>query len=95
MKYFSETLNKVFDSEQACLEAEKQQAEALKAAEAKKKALDDQRATRAKEVEEAYKAAVEAKKKYNQVLQEFLKDYKTFHATFKDVDPFFSFFDWF
>ena len=33
MKYFSETLNKVFDSEQACLEAEKQQAEACGSAE--------------------------------------------------------------
>lgn len=95
MKYFSEKLNKVFDTEEACVKAERAHETAIAEAEAKKKALAEERATRAKEVEELYKAAVEAKKAYDEKLKEFLRDYKTFHATFKTTDPFFSFFDWF
>jgi len=95
MKFYSESLNKMFDSADACAEAESAHEKAMAEAEAKKKALADERASRAKEVEEAYKTAVEAKKVYNEKLQDFLKDYGSFHATFKNVDPFFSFLDWF
>ena len=95
MKYFSETLNKVFDTEAECQEAEAAQAAKKAEAEARKAALVEARANRAKEVEDAYKAAVAAKKNYDDLLKAFLKDYGSFHATFKDVDPFFSLFDWF
>ena len=95
MKYFSEKLNKVFDTEQACVEAESAHDKAVAEAEAKKKALADERANRAKAVEEAYKQAVEAKQAYDKLLQEFLNDYGSFHATFKTTDPFFGLFDWF
>ncbi len=95
MKFYSESLNKMFDSADACAEAESTHEKALAEAEAKKKALADERANRAKEVEEAYKVAVDAKKAYNEKLQDFLKDYGSFHCTFKNVDPFFSFLDWF
>ena len=95
MKFYSEKLNKLFDTEDACAEAEDAHAKAVAEAEAKKKALADERATRAKEVEELYKAAVEAKKAYDAKLQAFLKDYGSFHATFRNVDPFFTLLDWF
>lgn len=95
MKFYSEKLNKVFDTEQACVEAESAHDKAIAEAEAKKKALVEERATRAKEVEDLYKAAVEAKKAYDEKLRAFLKDYGSFHATFKNVDPFFSLLDWF
>lgn len=95
MKYFSETLNKVFDTEQECTEAENLYNQAQQEAEARQQALTEQRATRAKEVEDAYKTAVEAKKAYDKLLREFLNDYHSFHATFKNVDPFFSLLDWF
>lgn len=95
MKFYSEKLNKVFDTEQACVEAESAHDKAIAEAEAKKKALVEERATRAKEVEDLYKAAVEAKKAYDEKLRAFLKDYGSFHATFKNVDPFFTLFDWF
>jgi len=42
-----------------------------------------------------YKQAVKAKQEYDKALQEFLKDYGSFHATFKTTDPFFGLFDWF
>lgn len=95
MKYFSEKLKKLFDSEQACAEAEEAQEKALADAEAKRKALAEERANRAKEVEEKYKAAIDAKKEYDKALRAFLKDYGSFHATFTSTDPFFSLFDWF
>lgn len=95
MKFYSEKLNKVYDTEQACVEAESAHDKAIAEAEAKKKALVEERATRAKEVEDLYKAAVEAKKAYDEKLREFLKDYGSFHATFKNVDPFFTLLDWF
>lgn len=95
MKFYSEKLNRLFDSSDECAKAEEAHDKAIAEAEAKKKALADDRASRAKEVEDLYKAAVDAKKAYDERLQAFLKDYGSFHATFKNVDPFFSIFDWF
>ena len=95
MKYFSEVLNQVFDSAEECAQAEEAHNKALAEAEAKKKALTDERANRAKEVEDAYRKAIEAKRDYDKLLGDFLKDYGSFHATFKTTDPFFGIFDWF
>lgn len=95
MKYFSEKLNKLFDSEKACTEAEVEHDKQMEEAEAKKKALADERASRAKNVEDLYKQAVEAKAAYDKELRAFLDDYGSFHCTLKNVDPFFEFLDWF
>lgn len=95
MKFYSEKLDKLFDTQELCAEAEEAHEKALAEAENKKLKLAEERANRAKEVEDLYKAAVEAKKAYDEKLREFLKDYGSFHATFKNVDPFFSLFDWF
>ena len=95
MKFYSEQLKKFFDSEKECVEAEEAHSKAIAEEEKRKAALVEERSNRAKEVEELYKAAVEAKQAYNDKLQEFLNDYGSFHATFRNVDPFFSLFDWF
>ena len=95
MKFYSEKLDKLFDTQELCAKAEEAHEKALAEAENKKLKLAEERTNRAKEVEDLYKAAVEAKKAYDEKLREFLKDYGSFHATFKNVDPFFSLFDWF
>ena len=95
MKFYSEKLNKMFDTQELCAQAESEHEQAVAEVEAKKKALTEERATRAKAVEDAYRKAVEAKQEYDKILQEFLKDYGSFHATFKTGDPFFGIFDWF
>lgn len=95
MKFYSEKLNKMFDDDKSCLKAEEEHEKAVAEAEAKKKALADERANRAKAVEELYRKAIEAKQEYDKALREFLKDYGSFHATFKTSDPFFGIFDWF
>ena len=76
MKYYSEKLKKLYDSATDLLKAEAtfDKAEAEKIA--KEKAAKEQRATRAKEVEQALKDADAAKRKANQLLNKFVEDYK-------------------
>lgn len=97
MKFYSEQLSKLFDT-QAELETAEEKANAAKRAEEEKKAkLKANRETRAKEVEDAFKTAAEAQKKANELLNAFLKDYGSYHTTLKDVpvsiwDAFFNLF---
>lgn len=95
MKFYSEKLDKLFDTQELCAKAEEAHDHEVAEAEAKKKALAEERATRAKNVEDLYKQAVTAKQNYDKALQSFLNDYGSFHATFKTTDPFFGLFDWF
>lgn len=78
MKFYSEVTKKIYDSEKELIEAEKALNESK-----------DKRASRAKEVEDAFKVARDAQKKANQLLSAFVKDYGSFKTTIKDEDPFF------
>lgn len=94
MKYYSEKLNKLFDSSEDCAKAE---AAAVKAEEERKAAEQkkaETRKARAKEVEDALKASVEARAKYEELLRAFCKDYGAFHYSFNsdDIDNIFDFF---
>ena len=80
-KYWNEYTNEVFDTEQEALKSEQKY---LDAQEAKKK-KDSERAARAKEVEDAMKAVIEAKKHYNKVLKAFCKDYNYYHFSTNDL----------
>lgn len=75
MKYYSETLNKVFDTEDELKTAEEKEQQKY-AVELKKK---EKRAERAKEVEKAYK-------EYKKLLNAFIKDYGYYHQTLRDDD---------
>ena len=75
MKYYSEKLNKVFDKVEDLESAEKEHAE--KEVQALK--LREERKVRAKEVEDAYLA-------YKKLLNQFIKDYGSYHQTIKDKD---------
>lgn len=84
MKYYSEVLNRVFDSEKE-LVAEEQKA---KNAEMEKKILEqkkaEERKNRASEVEKARIAANEAATNYRKLLEDFCKDYGSYHYTIKN-----------
>jgi len=82
MKYYSEVTKKVYDTEEALVEAEK----ALSTAK-------EQRSLRAKEVEDALLKAREAQKEATDLLNKFVKDYGSFKTTIRDANPFF--WDWF
>lgn len=86
MKYYSETLNKLFDSTNDLEKAEKKHAEE----EARKKELVEnkkkQRAEDAKKVDEAFKALKEAEDNYHKVIDEFIKKYGYYHFTSTDAE---------
>ena len=88
MKIYSEELKKLFDTVEECEKAEaahRKAEEEKKAAEQKKA---ENRKVRAKEVEDALKAAAEARANYEKLLAAFCKDYGSFHYSFTDDDDF-------
>ena len=92
MKIISEKTKKEYATVEECLaaEAEYDLAVAKQKEEAEKKA--EERKNRAKEVEDAYLAAREAEKKYLELRNKFVKDYGSFHMTYRTTEaP--SFFD--
>ena len=110
MKFYSDVTKQFYDTEKACLEAEfkvkeEQNREKIRRERAEREAKEKQeklsaeRKARAAEVEEARKAMVTAQKKYQEVLEAFVRDYKTYHfssTSLEDVPVLFStFFDWF
>lgn len=84
MKFYSEKLNKFYETQEECLKAEDyilaQEAKELQ----KKKELAENRAKRAKEIEESYKALLNARKDYNKKLNDFCRDYGSYHITISD-----------
>lgn len=83
MRIFSEKTGKEYKTVPECIAAEKEFDEAQAKKEARKKALSDERKTRAKEVEDALKAVCDAQKVYEEKLNAFVKDYGSFHATIR------------
>lgn len=95
MKYFSEKLNKVFESEQECVDAEQKFEIEEKEKVEKEKELANTRKERAHQIEESYKKIMDARKEYRKLLDDFVKDYGSFHCTFKSSEPLFSDMDFF
>lgn len=99
MKIYSEKTNKEYKSVDECMAAEKEYDEKVAAEKEKKLQLANQRADRAKEVEAAYDAALEAFKTYHDLLNQFCKDYGSYHKSYfgdgKDRDFFTSIWDLF
>lgn len=89
MKYYSEETKKVYDTEEELRKAEAKLDEARLEQQAKK----EQRAARAKEVEDAFIEAGKARENAHKLLTEFCKDYGSFHTTLKE--PFSNIFNLF
>lgn len=95
MKYYSDVTRKLYDTVEELSKAEaavaraeqerKAEAEKKKAELAKKQAeqtkLKEQRAARAQEITEAIKVRDEAQKKVNELVNNFVKDYGSYHYT--------------
>ncbi len=77
MRYYSDLTNKIYETENALVEAE----EAHNAKLEEKKQLEERRKADYEKVKEAYKAAEAQKKAADELLQEFLKKYKGVHET--------------
>ena len=81
MKYYSENLKKVFDTEADCVKAEREYQEKVEKEKAEEEALASARKERAKEVEKAYSDMIAAQKHYTKLLNQFVKDYNSWHMT--------------
>lgn len=82
MKYYLEKTMKVYDTVEELQKAEKEYDEAHAAEIAKKR----ERKARAEEINEARKELVAAQKRYNDLINKFIKDYGSYHATYTDTD---------
>ena len=90
MKYYSEVTKKFYDCESCLIEDEERVAKEQEEKIAKAKQLKEERANRAKAVEDAYKLANEKQAEADKLMREFIKDYGSFHTTVKDVKPSFT-----
>ena len=105
--YKSTLLNRVFDRYEDLVQAE----EAYEAENAEKLKLAEVKKARAKEVEDAYRASMQARKDANKAISEadrkyyelrdaFIRDYKSFHMSYSDdsgdvvVKSLFDIFNW-
>ncbi len=106
MKYYSEKLNKFYDTADACQRAEfeakekenlekiKKEREVALAKEKKEKAIAERKEA-AEKVESARKAFNEARKAYHNELSGFCQKYGTYHYTTDGKDDIPSLFDLF
>ena len=83
MKFYSEKLDKLFDSEKELKEAEDALEVKKAAEEAHAKQLAATRKERAAEVDAAYK-------NYMKLLNTFVKDYGSYHVSFRSDDGLFT-----
>ena len=93
MQYYSKVLKKLFDTEEDCLAAEDKYEQYLVRAEQEKKEKEIAKESRKKEVEEAYKALVEARKTYDTKVKNYIKDYGYYYSEPKDNSSM-SLLDW-
>lgn len=80
--FYSEELNKHFDTEEECIKAEEEQAKKFELEKQKK----EERKARADEVTEAFKAVDDAREKAYKLLEKFCNDYGTFHTSYSSND---------
>lgn len=80
MKFYSEKTKKMYDAVEQLEAAELEYDKKHEAELAKQK----ERKARAEEIDEARKAIIAAEKHYNELLNQFIKDYGSYHATYSD-----------
>ena len=94
MTIISEKTGKTYETVEDCLTDEKKFDLAVEEKENKKKELANARKERAKEVEDAYNARLEADRLYREKLNKFIDDYGSFHMTINtEVEDPYSIFD--
>ena len=83
MKFYSEKLDTMFDDEKSLVKAEDEYEVRVAAEKAHAEQLAATRKNRAKAIEEQYKKVVEARNEYKKLVDEFTKDYGSFHMSVK------------
>ena len=82
MKFYTDKTKKLYDSVELLEAAETEYDKAHAAEIAKQK----ERKARAEEINKARKDAIKAQEHYNKLVDKFVKDYGSYHATYTDGD---------
>ena len=82
MKYYSDKTKKLYDSVELLNEAEMAYDE-VHAAELKKA---EQKKNAAEAIKAARKAVIDAQRRYNELVNQFIKDDGSYHETYRDGD---------
>lgn len=99
MKFYSDITKKLYENEKELLKDEQKLTKEREEKELAEKKKSEERAVRAKEIEDAYNIAKDAYQKYNDLMRQFCKDYGSYHTT-KTLDnarnlTLFDFINWF
>lgn len=100
MKIYSELTKKEYQTVGDCLRAEKEFSEQVELEKKNKEVLAQQRKEDAKQIEDAYRAIIEANKHYIELRDKFIDKYGSFHMTVTNrgseipFDFFTSIFNW-
>ena len=86
MKYYSDELNRLFDTEAELNKAEREANRKAEKEKAEKEKAAAERKARAQEVEDARKAMVAAQSKYRELLEAFCEKYHTYHLSLTGDD---------
>ena len=95
MKYYSEKLNALYNSQIELEEAEYAVEKAQKEKEERENKLKAERKARADEIKTALEQVESASKEYYDLVQKFVRDYGSFHLTVDEKSPFTSLFNMF
>lgn len=96
MYIYSEKTNKKYNTVEECQLAEKEYDERIEKEKAEKERLASEKEARRKEVEDAYDAALDARKMADDLLDKYLNDYDDVDISIKSyVTPLFRLFDLF
>ena len=83
---FMETFYKVNGKLYATKEEAEKAELALEEAKAKEAKLSEERKARAKEIDDARAAVIEAEKHYKELVNAFVRDYKSYHFSYTSTD---------
>ena len=86
MKYYSDVTCKTYDTEEACIEAEKKMLKQQEEDKLKKEQETAERKAMATEVEKSRKAMIAAQKAYRDKLEAFCDRYGSYHYTTTNAD---------
>lgn len=86
MRYYSDKLNELFDNEEKLTKAERDFDEKERQKEQERKARSEARAARAKEIDDARSAMIEARKAYVKLVNNFAKDFGSYHSTITNIE---------
>ena len=87
MRYYSDELNKVFDTEEELNKAENAERARIRKEKMEKEKKANERKEQADKVKAAYEVYLEARSKYAEALEDFTRKFGPYHQTYTGEEP--------